>query len=163
MNLFTAPEEVKLTSGVPIIFLGGSIEMGSASEWQLELIERLKNEDCIILNPRRKEWDSSWVQSKNNPKFVEQVNWELDGVEMSDIVLICLEPDTKAPVSLLEFGLCVTQQHQEVMVYCPEGYWRKGNVDIVAERYDARLFEDKEALIKKLIETIRFLKNPPIE
>jgi hypothetical protein len=44
------------------------------------------------------------------------------------------DENTKSPISLLELGLYASSG--KMIVYCPEGFWRKGNVDIVAQRYD---------------------------
>jgi hypothetical protein len=77
---------------------------------------------------------------------------------MSNLVLIYLEPGTKAPISLLEYGLAAKEVYQTVIVYCPEGYWRKGNVDIVAERNNINVFEDEEELILHIIEKIKQLQ-----
>lgn len=54
------------------VFLAGSIEMGKASDWQQKLIDDLSDlpDDLVLLNPRRKDWDSSWVQSFDNRQFV---------------------------------------------------------------------------------------------
>ena len=61
------------------IFLAGSIEMGSAEDWQKVLISEIlqMNKNITIYNPRRDDWDSSWVQEQANPQFNHQVNWEL--------------------------------------------------------------------------------------
>ena len=55
------------------IFLAGSIEMGIAESWQEKVVQELKNEPVIILNPRRDDWDSSWEQKIDNLQFREQV------------------------------------------------------------------------------------------
>lgn len=117
------------------LFLAGSIEMGSAEDWQTDVCDFLEEElnrdnNAIVYNPRRDDWDSSWSQDLNNPQFFEQVSWELDRIDNSDIVAIYLAPDTKSPISLLELGK-VCHRPKDVIVCCPDGFWRKGNVDIV--------------------------------
>jgi len=116
------------------IFLGGSIEMGKAIDWQRDLIERLKDEFIIFLNPRRSDWDSSWTQEITNPQFKEQVDWELNGLETADIIVMVFDPNTMSPISLLELGLYASSK--KMVVICPEGFWRKGNVDIVCEKHN---------------------------
>jgi len=45
------------------LFMGGSIDMGEAEDWQTRLEKDLDIfDDLILLNPRRDDWDSSWVQ-----------------------------------------------------------------------------------------------------
>ena len=57
------------------IFLGGSIEMGKAENWQQRMESELQapGEVCVF-NPRRDDWDSSWKQEIANLPFYEQVN-----------------------------------------------------------------------------------------
>lgn len=158
MKLFTAPQKVvkyeELLEGKgKTIFLAGSIEQGVADKWQDRFIEKLNDEECIILNPRRESWDSSWEQSIDNEKFNEQVTWELDGIEASDIVVIYFDPNTKSPISLLELGILVDDD-KELFIYCPEGFYRKGNVDIVAKRNEHKVFEDEEELITELLKSL---------
>ena len=57
------------------IFLAGSIEMGTAEDWQSKVIKELETYKGYIFNPRRDDWDSSWVQDINNSQFFEQVTW----------------------------------------------------------------------------------------
>jgi hypothetical protein len=98
MKTITAPN--KLTrSKKPLVFLAGSIEMGKATHWQEKVIQELKTYKGTLLNPRRSSWDSSWVQSMNNPRFKEQVEWELTGIEQSDLILFYFDPQTLREVS----------------------------------------------------------------
>ena len=87
------------------IFLGGSIEMGLAEPWQERLVAEFKDTNLRFLNPRRDDWDSSWAQEASNPKFSEQVNWELDALAYSDLVIFYFDPNTKSPITLMELGL----------------------------------------------------------
>src|SRR4051794_10170038 len=87
------------------VFLAGSIEMGAAEPWQ-EVVERALGElDVTILNPRREEWDSSWIQSIQDARFREQVKWELEAQELATLILMYFAPETKSPITLLELGL----------------------------------------------------------
>jgi nucleoside 2-deoxyribosyltransferase len=117
----------------PTVFLAGSIEMGVAKEWQREAIAALESLPGFVLNPRRKEWDSSWSQRMEFAPFREQVTWELEGLERADWVLFYFDPATKSPVTLLELGLVA--RLGKAIVCCPEGFWRKGNVDIVCQQF----------------------------
>lgn len=115
------------------VFLAGSIEMGVAENWQERFIKNNADRDIVILNPRRLDWDSTWVQEKDNPKFREQVEWELNAMEKANEIFMYFDPNTKSPISLLELGLFA--HTGKMVVCCPKGFWRKGNVDIVCEKY----------------------------
>ena len=127
------------------IFLAGSIEMGKAEDWQRKIIDAVKDSERVIFNPRRENWDSSWEQTIDNPQFKEQVDWELDALESSDMIIMNLVPETMSPISLLEFGLFA--RSGKLVVYCPDGFWRKGNVDVVCEKYKVPQVEKFEELI----------------
>ena len=122
------------------VFLAGSVEMGKAVNWQEKVTETISEWESFrqgktevkILNPRRDDWDSSWVQSIENFQFRQQVEWELSALEESNAIVLWFDPATKSPISLLELGLFA--RSEKMVVYCPEGFWRKGNVDIVCEQ-----------------------------
>lgn len=145
-----APQPYGHLAGKKRIFLGGSIEMGKASDWQQDIVAALSAHDVVVLNPRRRDWDSSWQQSIDNPQFREQVEWELQSLDDSDIILFYFDPATKAPITLMELGLHAARAPEKVIVCCPEGFWRKGNVDIVCARYGVAQANSLGALIEKL-------------
>lgn len=130
------------------VFLAGSIEMGNAEDWQSTLSTKLNKAGFDVLNPRREQWDSSWEQSFENPQFYQQVTWELNALENSDLIIMYFAPETKSPISLLEMGIYV--RSGKLRVICPEGFWRKGNVDIVCQYYNIPLFVDFETLLLDL-------------
>jgi len=134
--------------GRPSVFLAGSIEMGQAVDWQSEVARALADLDVIVLNPRRDEWDASWEQSITNPAFRGQVEWELEAQERADVIAMYFAPATKAPVTLLELGLAA--RGGKVVVCCPEGFWRKGNVEVVCARYGVPLVGDLLALMAEV-------------
>jgi len=130
-------------AGVPTVFLAGSIEMGSAPDWQTALAKALP--PATILDPRRTEWDSSWRQSIDEPRFREQVEWELDGLERSDVIAMWFVPETKSPITLLELGLFA--RSGKLLVGCPEGFWRKGNIEVVCRKFGVPLLDDWEMFV----------------
>ncbi len=132
------------------IFLAGSIEMGLPEDWQSRATDYLlKNTSYTILNPRRDDWDSSWEQSIDDPQFFEQVSWELDCLEKCTAILMYFSPETKAPISLLEFGL-FCDDDRPIYVVCPDGFWKKGNVEIVCGRYGIPLDLSLESALKEI-------------
>lgn len=122
-------------AGTASLALFGSIEQGKASEWQKTSEIFFEKHDVTIYNPRRDNWNFSWKQSIDNPQFVEQVEWELKVLENVNVKLFYFDPTTQAPITLLELGLSFLVGSLDTIVCCPEGYWRKGNVDIVCRRY----------------------------
>lgn len=139
------------------VFLAGSIEMGAAEQWQTRAVELLKDSGLTIVNPRRDDWDSTWEQKATNPQFREQVTWELQHIEDADAVIIYFDPNTKAPITLLELGFCAGHKNAlDIFVVCPEGFYRKGNVDIVCERYGLFTFDTLEGACEAIKEERNF-------
>lgn len=131
------------------VFLAGSIEMGIAENWQEKIANSLNSEKNIcLLNPRRDDWDASWKQDIKNDQFHEQVTWELDGLESADLIVFYFSPETKSPVSMLELGLFA--RSDKLVVCCPQGFWRKGNIDLVCQRFNIRQVNTIEELIKQI-------------
>jgi len=136
--------EIQAPQNVPLLgnklFLAGSIEMGSAEEWQKKVVQELKDSSYTILNPRRDDWDSSWEQKESNPQFREQVMWEIKAQEIADWILMYFDPNTKAPITLLELGLFA--ESEKLIVVCPDGFWKKGNVQVVCRYHDIPQYND---------------------
>lgn len=134
MNVIYPPTENLPNIGDPLVFLAGSIEMGVAEDWQQRVIDcpLINKLPITILNPRRKEWDSSWPQDPNFKPFREQVEWELNGLEIADIIFFYFAPNTKSPISLMELGLALGKG-KKVVVCCPKEFWRWANVKITCQ------------------------------
>jgi len=118
------------------VFLAGSIEQGKAEDWQKELIGLLSDKPIEFLNPRRDDWDSSWVQEYGDNEFTEQVEWELSSLDAADLIICYFDKETKSPITMMELGLHA--KSQKLIVCCPEGFYRKGNVDVVCNKYGVK-------------------------
>jgi hypothetical protein len=152
MKITYAPDR-DMSGPLPRVFLAGSIEMGKAEDWQAKLAEALEGADVTLLNPRRKDWDSSWVQVKENKQFNEQVTWELSRMDLANIIVYWFVPGTVSPVTMLELGLHL-RDGTAIIVGCPEGFQRKGNIDIVADRYGVAVYETWESFVAAVRDAI---------
>jgi len=143
MNVIKPPQSLtkylhRSTRPNPSIFLAGSIEMGVAQDWQSVVETALCDIDVAMFNPRRDSWDSSWEQKISNPHFREQVEWELTALRCADVIIMYFDPETKSPISLLEFGLFAASG--KLIVCCPDGFYRKGNIEVVSNYYGVPMF-----------------------
>lgn len=158
MRQIKPPELVDLTKEVSL-FLAGSIEMGIAKDWQKYIADQMTQWNIVIFNPRRDNWDSSWEQKITNHQFYEQVNWELDHLERATFNAFYFDPDTKSPITLMELGISATTKPDKTIVCCPEGFWRKGNVDMVCQRFGVKQVNDLDQLIS-MLKSSMFTANP---
>lgn len=146
-----APGDYRMHRHLPTVFLAGSIEMGVADMWQERVTAALEGRNILVLNPRRDNWDSSWRQSIDHPQFREQVEWELNGIDDAKVIIFYFAPDTKSPITLLELGMQATSHPEKMIVCCPEGFWRKGNVDIVCNRFRIHQVDTLDDMISAII------------
>ena len=135
--------------GTPVVFLAGSIDEGRADPWQGRTIEALSDLDATILNPRRDAWNADLRQDIEEAEFTAQVDWELDGIEDADVVLFHFSPAGQAPITLMEIGIALTSG-KRVVVSCPEGYWRRGNVQVLCRRHGVPVHDDLPSAIATL-------------
>lgn len=159
MQVIKPPENlpiVRVNGVVPhSVFLAGSIEMGKAVDWQKNLESMLSKKEGFIFNPRRDDWDSTWEQTPENENFYGQVSWELLALEISEVIAFYFDPETKSPISLMELGLHAASK--KAIVCCPDGFWRKGNVQIVCERYGIQVVNTLPELGAKILARLRVI------
>jgi Nucleoside 2-deoxyribosyltransferase like len=105
MRICKPPAPFAVSTTDRVVFLAGSIDQGSADDWQTALAAALSDRDLVVLNPRRDAWDATWLQSTENPEFHDQVTWELDGLERANRIALWFAPTSLAPITLLELGL----------------------------------------------------------
>jgi len=129
--------------------------MGKARLWQEEMTKMLSDLPVTILNPRREDWNKEWKQETDFKPFKEQVDWEMDHLEAADVIALYFQPGTMSPISLLELGLHAASK--KVIVCCPEGFWRRGNVQIVCLRYGLDIVETFEELAEKVTHRLQEL------
>lgn len=134
------------------VFLAGSIEMGKAEDWQSKVEKACTDYPINIFNPRRTDWDNSWKQSMSDKNFAGQVEWEHKHLDDADYIFLYFDPETKSPISMMELGLFA--ERGNLIVVCPDGFWRKGNVEFICKHYELRLYNDLDSGIKDLLKEL---------
>jgi hypothetical protein len=123
------------------VFLAGAIDMGMAEAWQEKVIAMLQGvHDLVLINPRRAEFTPDTLD--------EQIDWELDGLEKADLILMWLPSESKAPISLFEAGLY--WKSGKLRIGAGPGFYRRRNLEITARRYGVRLYDDLHILVQSL-------------
>ena len=136
------------------VFLAGYIGRDHPT-WQESLIESLKDLPITVLNPYRSDWN--WPEDIENKDFSQQTNWELDMMKRADVIAMCFSPDPEvlAPISLLELGLHAATG--KMVVVCPKGYWKRGNVQVVCQRFGIEVLDSVQELeegVRKRLESL---------
>lgn len=158
MKLLKPVDNINDTQGTTI-FLGGSIDMGSAENWQDIFIDKLKYRDCTIYNPRRDDWDSSWEQKPiPGTPFYEQVTWELNAQSNSNILVYYFADGSQSPITLLELGTFGFEPfswgqapaEKRIFVYCTEKFYRYGNVKITCDYHNVPVYNGRDQMIEDI-------------
>lgn len=155
VRVFTPDDPYLPVAGEVRVFLGGTIDLGNSEDWQSRIINDIKSRvsvdtDVAVFNPRRETWYGKPVT--DNHEFVRQVEWEMENLEAADIIVMVLLGSSKSPVSLMELGLHA--RTSSVVMYCEDGFWRKGNVDMVCERYGVRQVATYAELLSEVVERV---------
>ena len=122
------------TENCKSIFLAGTIDNGDSIDWQKKLIEKFKDTDIKIYNPRCKHWNKN--ATKEDLEY--QIKWEQDKLDDADLIIMVLSDNSKSPISLLELGLYATSK--KILVFCTDKFYRFDNVRLTCEQYDIPLF-----------------------
>ncbi len=139
-RVVTAPEPFD-SSGFKV-YLGGAIDMGEAVNWQVNVINSLKDyQNLVLFNPRR----VRFTQDTED----EQITWELRAMDTADIILMWFPKEAEAPISFLETGLYLTSG--KLILGAEEGFFRRRNLELTAQYYSMRLWGNITELTTEMI------------
>ncbi len=127
------------------IFLAGTIDMGTGEDWQAGLLDHFSSKPgrYLLYNPRQEHWDAS------RPGEMDyQVNWELEHLEKSDVIIMNILPGSKSPITLLELGLFA--RSGKLHVVCTPEFYRYDNVRITCARYGVPLYATLDELLSAI-------------
>lgn len=135
-------------SGFTKIFLAGTIDMGNSTDWQADVKNRFsaRKGRYLLFNPRRSSWNGGV-----DGEMEYQVNWELEHLEQSDIIIMNILGSSKSPVTLLEMGLFA--RSGKLYVACEPDFYRYDNVRITCDYYGVPLYSS----IEELLDSVPFL------
>jgi hypothetical protein len=110
------------------IFLAGGIS--NCPDWQSDMIKKFKESKhekfLTLFNPRR-----SHINLKDETISQQQIKWEYEYLNKSDIILFWFPKESVCPISLFELGRWTGKQEKIVLVGVHPDYSRK--IDIVEQ------------------------------
>ena len=68
-------------------------------------------------------------------------------MDRADIIAVFFAKGTLAAITLMELGLFI-QKGKRVVVACEEGFWKRGNVQVVCERFGMDVLGSLEELVE---------------
>ncbi|KPM43288.1 hypothetical protein AK830_g3273 [Neonectria ditissima] len=152
INAPARPKQVHRVS----IFLAGTTSATSEPDWRATLIASLAGLDMTIYNPKRDDWDATWTEDFSDPRWAEQIQWELDMQDAADVIVVFFHGVTAAPIALAELGMSAGTGRT---VACAlDGYCKRGYVEAVCRKYGAPFVRTEEDLRRVVVERLRELK-----
>ncbi|KUI55184.1 hypothetical protein VP1G_02561 [Cytospora mali] len=143
------------------VFLAGPTEF----DWRTTFLATLRGPhsagepsfpNTTIYDPFQPKWDKTWKEDLSDQRFKTQVEWELEKQDKATIVAVFFDERSKAPVSLLELGLCA--RSGKAVVGCDRGYWKRGNVQAVCQRYGLPMANNLDGLVALVADKLKGMK-----
>lgn len=138
--VITPNDDISLDKDV--IFLAGPIQ--GAKDWQSTAIDLLKDQDCIIANPRR-EWFEHSTEEYNN-----QINWEHSHLKQADVVLFWLAREdihncarSYAQTTRFELGWMFGVD-KKIIVGIEDGFTGASYIQYTLEKYSIETYSSLE-------------------
>ena len=147
-----APHKVEVNK--KSIFLAGGIT--GCPDWQKKVVEKIKDLDIVIYNPRRANFD---VSDTNASKI--QIEWEHNMLRKADVISFWFCKETIQPITLYELG-AHTITSKPLIIGMDNDYERRKDVEIQTklERPDTEFvysLKDLSNRIFKLFNEILFI------
>ena len=135
------------------IFFAGGIT--NCPDWQQELRELLKDEDIVILNPRRKHFP---IMDPN--ASMEQIEWEFEHFKKADMISFWFSVGSVNPIVLFELGKWLVQKDKTIFIGIHPEYKRRQDVEIQTklERLDIEIVYSLKDLAEQIKEAISLEK-----
>ena len=103
------------------VFLAGGIT--NCADWRRCVVESLSNEERIVFNPRRDDFD---ITNESSSKI--QIDWEFKHLKCAAVVAFWFPWETLCPISLFELGKFSKNHSCKLIVGVDPEYKRKFDV-----------------------------------
>lgn len=132
--------------GANKLFLAGGIT--NCPNWQNEMIEKLKETNIIIFNPRRESYPIN-----EDSTSLKQIKWEYDYLKSADIISYWFSEGSINPISLYELGMWGNSRDKKIFIGVHPDYQRKEDVYIQTRlaRPDIKIVDSIDKLCKQII------------
>lgn len=121
MKYLEAPNAIPEYEGTKIFLAGG---ITSCRDWQEELVDLCQNNECLLINPRRADFD---ISKKEESEI--QIKWEHEMLSIADHVIFWFSHETLQPITLFELG-CMLSKNKKMIVGIDPNYQRKMDLEV---------------------------------
>lgn len=127
------------------IFLAGSMDHKQEGSWRDTISAEFGA--YSIFDPTNNNHDHL-----NTKEMKRHINWELDALQLSDMILLNFLPNAQSPISLVELGMYI--RSNKLIVICPQEFYKSNYVHTLCKKYNTPIFnnitEAKTLLINSL-------------
>lgn len=122
MIYIEAPKLIDYPKDAISVFLAGTIT--GSWDWQRSLVEKLRDLDIVIFNPRREKFD---VDDRHAAK--SQIIWEFNMLRKATFISFWFSDETLSPIALYELG-AHSMTDKPLVIGVDPAYERKVDVQI---------------------------------
>ncbi|MCH2032625.1 MAG: nucleoside 2-deoxyribosyltransferase domain-containing protein [Tenacibaculum sp.] len=141
MRVFTAKDKLPAKNeDKTFCFLAGSIDFKESTSWR-DLVVSKSSKNTIFFDPTREDHDTL-----GNQEMVCHIQWELEALEIADMIILNFLPDAKSPISLVELGLYM--RLNKLIVVCPKGFYQYRYVSTICDKYNTPIYHNLKEVFK---------------
>ncbi|MDO8516894.1 MAG: nucleoside 2-deoxyribosyltransferase domain-containing protein [Nanoarchaeota archaeon] len=146
MKYIECPEVYNKKGNEKSLFIAGGIT--ECGNWQNDFIDSLKNENLIVLNPRRKNFDIN-----DEEISIAQIKWEYEHLKKASAISFWFTSETLCPITLYELGK-VQASRKPVFLGVHPAYKRKFDLEVQTGliRPETKIVYSLNDLSKQVIE-----------
>lgn len=121
-------------------FLAGSIDFKESTSWR-DLVVSGNSKNTIFFDPTREDHDTL-----GNQEMMSHIQWELEALELADMIILNFLPEAKSPISLVEFGLYL--KSNKLIVVCPKEFYQYRYVSAICDKYNTPIYHNLQGILK---------------
>ena len=108
------------------------MDIDKPNSWRRQSIDFLQS-NYHIFDPTHKEH-----YTLNELQMKKHVEWEVDALNIADIIMLNFLPNALSPISLVELGLHVASG--KLIVICPKEFYQSCYVTTLCKKYKTPIF-----------------------
>lgn len=137
-----------LPSNVPKIYLAGNM----GTPWRDQFIKDLSNQNVVVIDPTNEDY-----QTQDFNSYRRHCYWELDMIQLADMVVVWLDETSIAPISLFEIGYaCNDKGHvgDKIILGVDKKYPKRKDLLIRWSYFFNKVANTQEELFENLMEKV---------
>ena len=141
MKVLTAKDKLPVKNeDEAFCFLAGSIDFKESTSWR-DLVVNKSSKNTIFFDPTREDHDVL-----GNQEMVCHIQWELEALELADMIILNFLPQAKSLISLVELGLYM--KTSKLIVVCPKEFYQYRYVSTICDKYNAPIYHNLREVFK---------------